>query len=188
MKKNALRGRRSALLVGPALVACAVGACSTTPTDSPPTPATTVAAKADFDPCSDLPAAYLQREGLKRLGEPESLDNGTLKTHGCAYISHGGLGYDVRIVRTTTTLDQIRAKFPDSYREEQFSGRRGAFYSLFPRQQDRGESCVVNVETRNGSLEFDLSNSKSTETGNIDSCALVRNIVTGVLPYVPAEA
>ncbi|MFD4461081.1 DUF3558 domain-containing protein [Nocardia sp. NPDC058480] len=152
------------------------------PTSADPTPAT--AKPADFDPCTDIPAEVLKSENLS-LTRPEDGDSNGIKTHGCGYFMVGG--YDVRIVRTTLTLPQIKDKFPDSYREQQFGSRAGAFYGLFA---DRGsESCVMNLEMKTGSLEFDLANPPTRKkTGHMDSCQLVTDLANKVIPSIPEGA
>ncbi|MFB7877088.1 DUF3558 family protein [Nocardia sp. NPDC056064] len=172
------------------LVSCAVlvTGCSSDPGSTAATEttaSTTSAQSADFDPCIDIPEEFLKRENLTR-GDAEDFDNGQIRTHGCAYFKLRGQAYDVRIVRTTVTLDDIDNKFADSYREVQFGDRTAAFYVLFPKQG--AESCVLNLEMATGSLEFDLSNPASSKTGGTDSCELLSTFVNNVIPYIPEGA
>lgn len=145
----------------------------------------TAVTQADFDPCADFPQEVLKSEGLMLTG-PEDWERNGVKAHGCGYFVIEN-GYEVRIVRMTTTLADIEAKFPESYREQQFGSRTGAFYKLFA---DSGpESCVVSLEMRTGSLLFDLRNPATARTtGHIESCVLVTNLVNKVLPSIPEDA
>ncbi|WP_101468954.1 DUF3558 family protein [Nocardia fluminea] len=151
------------------------GGSSTTPT---------AAEVADFDPCSDFPQDVLKSENLMLTG-PEDWERDGTTAHGCGYFVTEG-GYDVRIVRTTRTLSDIKQRFPDSYREQKFGPRTGAFYELFAKRGS--ESCVVNLEMKTGSLQFDLANPPTRTTGHLNSCDLVTNLVNKVLPSIPEGA
>ncbi|MFD4460112.1 DUF3558 domain-containing protein [Nocardia sp. NPDC058480] len=173
-------------LLGIGVLALVVAGCSGPDAEPTALPAsTTTVAQPDFDPCADFPQSVLKSEGLMLLG-PEDWERDGAKAHGCSYAVTES-GYNVRIVRTTRTLADIRQRFPDSYREQKFGTRTGAFYALFPEQGSK--SCVVNLEMKTGSLQFDLSNPPSGRTtGHLNSCDLVTNLVDKVLPSMPEGA
>ncbi|MFI6045319.1 DUF3558 domain-containing protein [Nocardia sp. NPDC051321] len=139
---------------------------------------------AKFDPCTDIPQSVLSAEGLENRG-PENSKNSSTTWTGCGYQVSDG--YDARIVTTNLTLDQIKAKYPDTYRERVFGSRRAAFYTLFPSLGST--SCVLNVELASGTLEFDLSNQKSAKkTGQLDTCGLLTNLAEQVVAAIPPRA
>ncbi|MFE3545399.1 DUF3558 domain-containing protein [Nocardia sp. NPDC059177] len=180
---------RTRNLLRPGLLAVGVFALATAGCSDPqPAPAegastTTTVKPADFDPCTDFPQDVLKSEGLVLTG-PEDWERNGIKAHGCGYIVIEN-GYDVRVVRTTNSLADIKAKFPDSYREQQFGPRTGAFYELF----ESPESCTVNLEMKTGSLQFDLRNPATRRTtGHLDSCDLVTGLINKVVPSIPAGA
>ncbi|MEV0538217.1 DUF3558 family protein [Nocardia salmonicida] len=189
MIRTAKIGTRKVFLPG-LLAVCAMAlvtaGCSDPqpPVAEDPTAETTTAKPVDFDPCTDIPQSVLKSEGLALTG-PEDWERDGTKAHGCGYIVTEN-GYDVRIVRTTRTLADIKAKFADSYREEQFGSRTGAFYGLFAHRG--AESCVVNLAMKTGSLQFDLANPATGVNGDTDSCVLVTNLVNKVLPSIPKDA
>ncbi len=175
-------------LLGIGVLALVVAGCSGPDTEPTALPApTTTVVQPDFDPCTDIPQSVLKSEGLMLTG-PEDWERDGTKAHGCGYaVVMDESGYDVRIVRTTRTLADIRQRFPDSYREQKFGGRTGAFYALFP--EEGAESCVVNLEMKTGSLQFDLANPPSGKaTGHLNSCDLVTNLINKVLPLIPEGA
>ncbi|WP_373291635.1 DUF3558 family protein [Nocardia camponoti] len=180
-------GVRSGLLLSCALALVTVGCTNdpgTEPPSSSPTEATSVSKPADFDPCTDIPDAVLTSEQLRKT-RPEDSDSAGVTTHGCGYFMLQG--YDVRIVRTSVSLSDIKAKFPDSYREQQFGSRQGAYYTLFPQYGDR--SCVINVAMNTGSLEFDLRNpATASKTGDLDTCQLATDLTNKIVPLIPESA
>lgn len=187
---SASRPRRAAIAASAVCaIALVVTGCTSTDGDNAPTPSASSAPSspvesAKFDPCTDIPQSVLSAEGLENRGPDNSQNESTTWT-GCGYQVSGG--YDVRIVTTNLTLDQIKTKFPDSYREQNFGGRRAAFYTLFPSLG--AASCVVNVEMASGTLEFDLANQKSRpKTGQLDSCSLLTNLVQQTVAAIPPGA
>lgn len=184
LSRTRSRLRPGLLAVGVfALTAAGCSDPQSEPTGAPAATAT-AATQADFDPCADIPQSVLKSEGLALTG-PEDWERDGTKAHGCGYIVTEN-GYDVRIVRTTRTLADIKAKFADSYREEQFGTRTGAFYGLFAHRGP--ESCVVNLAMKTGSLQFDLANPATGVNGDTDSCVLVTNLVNKILPSIPEDA
>ncbi|MEV0294905.1 DUF3558 domain-containing protein [Nocardia sp. NPDC050710] len=170
-----------------ALVVVAVGCTdsggSTTPTSSLAA-ATSTAKPAKFDPCTDIPESVLRKEDLENRGV-ENRKTGEITWTGCGF--QQDKGYDVRIVATSVTLDKLKEKYPDSYREQYFGGRKAAFYTLFPSLGST--SCVLNVELSSGTIEFDLSNQKSNQrTGHLDTCGLLTGLVEQVVPAIPPGA
>ncbi|WP_433662685.1 DUF3558 domain-containing protein [Nocardia sp. CA-128927] len=173
-----------------AIALLAVTGCSSNTTDGSPqssAPASSSASTlAKFDPCQDIPQSVLTAENLENRGPDNSKAAETTWT-GCGFQDRQADGYDVRIVTTNLTLDQIKAKYPDTYREQNFGSRRAAFYTLFPSLGTT--SCVLNIELASGTLEFDLSNPKSAKkTGQMDTCALLTNLAGQVVASIPAGA
>lgn len=167
-----------------------VAGCSSNTTDGSPqssVPATSSASvPAKFDPCQDIPQSVLTAENLENRG-PENSKAAETTWTGCGFQDRQADGYDVRIVTTNLTLEQIKAKYPDTYREQSIGSRRAAFYALHPSLGTT--SCVLNVELASGTLEFDLSNPKSaTKTGQMDTCALLTNLAGQVVAAIPAGA
>ncbi|MFE3445006.1 DUF3558 domain-containing protein [Nocardia sp. NPDC059180] len=181
---------RSAAATGCALALAATGCGSGTTGTAVPTSSVeaqpSTAQPASFDPCTDIPQAILDAENLANQG-PDTSRSGEITWTGCSFRDKQADGYDVRVVNTTLTLDQLQKKFADSYRETTFSGRRAAYYALFP---DLGsESCVVNVEMANGTLEFELYNPEvSSRTGDIPACDLVTDLAEQIVAVIPPGA
>ena len=173
------------LALGAVLV---VSACDSntegTPTTSAP-PSVAADVPAGFDPCTDIPQSVLDSEQLRQKINDDSDAAGGVKWRGCLWAKTDS--YAVSIRTTNITVEMVESKgFPDT---QQFvlDGRR----VVTSRQSaDRPEqSCTLDVELKGGSLEFGLSNPKSAKnTGNLDSCELVRSVAEAIIPTVPANA
>jgi hypothetical protein len=162
------------------LAGCGSGASISDPTPlssaSSPTPKA-----ASFDPCTDIPEKVLDAENLERLG-PHDASIGEIISKGCGYADRQGDGYDVRIMKTNITLEQIKAKYPNS-REQQISGRDVVFYDTYAGR--RPEICTLNVAIASGSVEFDLHNPKrAPRTGSQAACDLVTHLTEEVMPSI----
>lgn len=184
-----VRSGRSGIVLavcGAVLFAAGCGNGDTPGSGGTSTASTSAVEAAKFDPCTDIPESVLSVDNLKR-GQVENSKAGDVTWTGCSYVERQGNGYAVRIVTTNLTLERIKAKYPDSYRESDFAGRKGAFYALHP---DSGtESCTANIEMAAGTLEFDMDNPKSApKTGTQEPCDLLTKLARQVVPTIPAGA
>ncbi|WP_433601006.1 DUF3558 domain-containing protein [Nocardia sp. CA-135953] len=138
-----------------------------------------------YDPCKDVPQSVLDSEKLGMKSTANGDAGGEVKWRGCAWVRPSSYGVSIRT--TNLTIDVIRSRnFPETT-EFTIDGRR----AISTRQFDGPfikEACTVDVEMRGGSLEFNLTNPKSTNTGSLDSCNLARDLAEKVVPSLPANA
>lgn len=180
------------LMVGGLAAAMALAGCSSsTGGDAQSTQAATstgptLAADAPrgYDPCTDVPQSVLDSEKLHSKDPANREASGGVKWRGCAWVRSSS--YSVSIRTTNLTIDIIRSRnFPETT-EYTIDGRR----AISTRQFDGPfikDACTVDVEIKGGSVEFNLNNPKSTDTGHLNSCDLARDLAEKVVPSLPAS-
>ncbi|MFQ6397684.1 DUF3558 domain-containing protein [Nocardia sp. KC 131] len=188
-KGNALVG--AAFTVGAAVLLSGCGSSTNggaTPAASSTSAGPSMAADvpSGYDPCKDVPQSVLDSEKLHGKELANSDTSGGAKWRGCAWVRSNG--YAVSITTTNLTIDLTRSRnFPEAT-EFTINGRR----AISTRQFDGAfikEACTVNVEMKDGSIDFNLSNPPSNrDTGSIDSCVLARGLAEKVVPSLPANA
>ncbi|WP_433195396.1 DUF3558 domain-containing protein [Nocardia sp. CA-107356] len=143
-------------------------------------------APSSYDPCKDVPQAVLDSEKLRRTRVVNDDTSAGVKWRGCAFIRSDG--YGVSITTTNLTVDATRSRnFPETT-EFTVNGRRAISTRQFDGQYIK-EACTVNVEMKDGSLDFNLNNPQSNrDTGSTDSCVLARGLAEKVVPSLPATA
>ncbi|WP_328406230.1 DUF3558 domain-containing protein [Nocardia sp. NBC_00403] len=157
----------------------------------PTTPSTSAApslaadAPSSYNPCKDVPQSVLDAEKLHQTRIANDDTSAGVKWRGCAYVRSSSYGVSIRT--TNLTIDAVRSRnFPETA-EFTINGRR----AISTRQFDGPfikEACTVDVEMKGGSLEINLTNPKATDTGNLDSCQLARDLAEKVAPSLPATA
>lgn len=162
--------------------------CDSTGSDGTPTsvrPSVATDVPAGYDPCKDIPQSLLTAQKLRNKTPDDANASGGIKWRGCLWAQSDGYGVSIRT--TNITLAMVRAKgFPDT-NQYTIAGRS----SLTSRQLDDTPeiACTLNVDMKGGSLEFGLSNSPSApDTGDRNSCELVRELADKVVPTIPAGA
>ncbi|MBF6062727.1 DUF3558 domain-containing protein [Nocardia terpenica] len=146
-----------------------------------PSPQTT-----GFDPCRDIPETVLRAENLEQSG-PQDASVGGVTSTGCGYVDRQGDGYFVRVMKSSLTLDMIKAKYSDSYRAQSIAGRRTAYYTPHP---DRAaQSCALGLEIASGTVLFDLSNPETAaRTASRNACDLLDHFVRQVVGSISPNA
>lgn len=156
----------------------------TSETSSMTPPASTADPATLFNPCKDIPAAFMKSEGFGN-GEPrdpfEHETNGVM-WKGCHWLMTNG--YNVGIATTTLTLEMIKAQSFDEYTEFSVDGRPAVSYRRLP---EYGKTaCVADIELGAGSLDFDLENPPSAPgTQGLESCELVRAVASNIAQFLP---
>ncbi|MEV0294762.1 DUF3558 domain-containing protein [Nocardia sp. NPDC050710] len=140
-----------------------------------------------FKPCTDIPQAVLDSEGLHRNDGATSHDDmvrGKVKWRGCIWVVSDG--YSATISTTNLTLDMVRAKqFPDQ-REVAVAGRT-ALLTHQSQDSTNKTTCTLNAQMQGGSLEFKVDNPASRKkTGNRYSCDIALALAEKVVPLIPA--
>ncbi|MFI9509252.1 DUF3558 domain-containing protein [Nocardia sp. NPDC052566] len=136
-----------------------------------------------FDPCTDIPADVLASEKLKASGRKDLDAPGGVKWRGCGWVRPNG--YAVAIKTTNLTVQAVRDRNFAGAEQFTIAGRP----AIAAHQLDDKAACIVNVEMKGGSLEFNLDNPPSrSETGKVESCQLARTLAEKVVPSVPASA
>ncbi|WP_082681643.1 DUF3558 domain-containing protein [Nocardia jinanensis] len=150
---------------------------------TPATPSVAPEVPSGFEPCTDIPQAVLDSEGLRSSRPDDSSAGGGIKWNGCMWVITDG--YTARIQTTNITLEMVKGKnFPEA--TEFTAGDRRAI-STRQSTSHVEASCIVNVEMDGGSLEFGLTNPASNrKTGHLDTCELARNLAGKVAPSIPA--
>ncbi|KZM69779.1 hypothetical protein AWN90_07090 [Nocardia terpenica] len=139
-----------------------------------------------FDPCRDIPETVLRAENLEQSG-PQDASVGGVTSTGCGYVDRQGDGYFVRVMKSSLTLDMIKARYSDSYRAQSIAGRRTAYYTPHP---DRAaQSCALGLEIASGTVLFDLSNPETAaRTASRNACDLLDHFVRQVVGSISPNA
>ncbi|MEU2254026.1 DUF3558 domain-containing protein [Nocardia xishanensis] len=142
-----------------------------------------------FKPCTDIPKAVLDSEGLHSTGDATSnadMTRGKVKWRGCGWVVSDGYGVGVTV--TNLTLDMVRAKQFPGARESTVAGR---IVLITHQSQDQVNktNCTLNAQMQGGSLEFSVDNPASRKkTGNQYSCDIALTLAEKVVPLIPAGA
>lgn len=169
-----------------ALTAIAIAGCDSSGGSRPtPTPTTSLAgAPTAFDPCTDIPQSVLDSEGLLDKSKDDGNASGGVQWRGCVWVQNDG--YAASIQTTNITVQAVRAKKLEDSREFDLSGREAV--SSRRNSDHPEEECTVNVAIRGGSLEFSLTNPRSSrKTGALDTCDLARNLAGKVTATLPSD-
>lgn len=190
----AMRAVTCAMLLAGVL---AVAGCSPT-SDGTAEPVSTSAAEhsiaedvpSGFKPCTDIPQAILDSEGLHRNDSPSSRDEsqrGKVKWRGCGWVVSDG--YTATISATNLTLAMVRDKHFPGEREITVNGRPVLITHQAADPTGR-ENCVLNAQMQGGSLEFTIGNPSGTspKTRHLNACDIGQTLAGKVVPLIPAGA
>ncbi|MFD0366188.1 DUF3558 domain-containing protein [Nocardia sp. GCM10030253] len=183
-RRNTLLGVTFAIGAAVLLSGCGAGdAKPSTPTSTRPPLAEDV--PRSYNPCKDVPQSVLDSEKLGMQSLANSDGSGGVMWRGCAWVRSSSYGVSIRT--TNLTIDLIRSRNFAEATEFTIGGRR----AISTRQFDGPfikEACTVDVEMKGGSLEFNMTNPKSTKTGKLDSCQMARDLAEKVVPSLPATS
>ncbi|MQY31685.1 hypothetical protein NRB56_72950 [Nocardia sp. RB56] len=139
-----------------------------------------------FDPCSDALKPVLDSEQLHGKERDDSNGNGGTQWRGCGWVQSDG--YSVSIRATNVTLSMVRANPGLKIAEELTVGGRAAITYHDSDATDLQHGCILDVELKNGSLEFFLDNPASRRlTGSMDTCLIAKTLAAKVVPLVPTS-
>ncbi|QIS23227.1 DUF3558 domain-containing protein [Nocardia terpenica] len=162
------------------------GSARPAPSTSAAPPVAPLPQATGFDPCRDIPETVLRAENLEQSG-PQDAGIGGVTSTGCGYVDRQGDGYFVRVMKSTLTLDKIKAKYSDTYREQSIAGRRTAYYTPHPDRTAR--SCALGLEIASGTVLFDLSNPETAaRTASRNACDLLDHFVRQVVGSISPNA
>ena len=138
-----------------------------------------------FDACN-LPGTLLSAEGLVKTGEDKNWNTSgsTRKWLGCTYVQSDG--YFGGIALTTVTVPAI-AQSPAS---QWVQGNRWTIdgrsaISYWKPTDDPAKHCLLNVEMKNGSLEFSMSNEPSSrKSSGRHACDIAKSLAAQLVPTI----
>lgn len=98
-------------------------------------------------------------------------------------------GYTVSIRTTNITLPMVRANAGFKVAEELTIGGRAAITYHDSDATDVSHDCILDVQIKGGSVEFNLNNPASNRrTGSTDTCEIGKSLAGKVVPLIPATA
>nr|WP_081635640.1 DUF3558 domain-containing protein [Nocardia sp. BMG111209] len=140
-----------------------------------------------FDPCSGVMRPVLDSEQLHNQENADSNGSGGTQWRGCQWVQSDG--YSVSIRTTNITLPMIRQNSGFKVADQQVIGGRSALTYHESDAADLRHGCLLNVELKQGSLQFSLDNPASNRrTGNMDTCDIAKTLAAKVVPLIPTSA
>ncbi|GAB2632176.1 DUF3558 domain-containing protein [Nocardia goodfellowii] len=134
-----------------------------------------------FDPCTALTADFLaEHQWDARKPEPRQTNAGASTAKGCVYLARAR--YTFGVETTTTTLPQVREKFPTAA-DLTIGGRKALRYEARP---DVPGGCTVNLEMKSGSLSILVDDPRGTHPRGLSPCDNAEEIAEAVAPLLPA--
>ncbi|MGW5516606.1 DUF3558 family protein [Nocardia africana] len=162
-----------------------LGGCGTRDENSRSGTALPTTLSSGFDPCAGIPGDVLESVGLQPEGRPipARVGGDGEQYKGCDFRTRDGAGPDrgpdVHIQVTNLTMSYYEKNFRPGrqFRTLRIDGRDVATAG-----EQGGTYCSMLVGLRNGGVKL------STTTSAGDSCQVLTDIATAVVPHIPQDA